>query len=455
MRCASCSSPLEARGEEQLRDIVKTHQQQAPVSARYNRRQPSSGRSAVEDSFILLDGAKRDRRSAAVSPTRSLEESYVLLVEAAERSGRSSVAAASQAPTLSNKDILAARLHALELATTATQVDQPLCHSCCRGVEAGIRSEMVKLQQEVDAYEAALEQLQAEPSPEPPAQAAAALKEQEKAERNERAKAEKAEAQLATELRRLDNLKAAADEIAVLERRYWRAVNELDLQLAAHLQDRDTVLAKIHVAEAQLAALKRTNVWNDVFHIWHHGPFAIINGARLGRAPNACVTWDEVNAAWGHAVLILYTLAQVCNLKFRHHRLLPMGSYARVATPRATYNLHGPVNRLACTSYDAAQVGFLACLKEFEEHARDNDRSQGRRTLFELPYTIEGDKVGDLTIKFFFNKEEAWSAALKFMATNLKWALKWVVAEHDKALAASLLPHNTSLLAGGTCGTVT
>lgn len=38
---------------------------------------------------------------------------------------------------------------------------------------------------------------------------------------------------------------AAADEVATLERRYWRAVNELDLQLAAHFQDRDTILAKV------------------------------------------------------------------------------------------------------------------------------------------------------------------------------------------------------------------
>lgn len=78
------------------------------------------------------------------------------------------------------------------------------------------------------------------------------------------------------------------------------------------------------MAGAQLEALKRTNVWNDVFHIWYSGPFATINGARLGRAPNANVTWDEVNAAWGHAVLMLYTLAQVT----RHPPLMTATTYS-------------------------------------------------------------------------------------------------------------------------------
>lgn len=58
---------------------------------------------------------------AAGTATRPLEESYVVLVEAAGRSVHSSAAAASQPPAMSNQDILAARLHALELATSATQ----------------------------------------------------------------------------------------------------------------------------------------------------------------------------------------------------------------------------------------------------------------------------------------------------------------------------------------------
>lgn len=56
--------------------------------------------------------------------------------------------------------------------------------------------------------------------------------------------------------------------------------------------------------------LRRTNVVNDAFHIWHEGPFATISGFRLGRTPSQPVDWDEINAAWGQAVLLLHTLAQ-------------------------------------------------------------------------------------------------------------------------------------------------
>ena len=57
--------------------------------------------------------------------------------------------------------------------------------------------------------------------------------------------------------------------------------------------------------------LKRTNVYSDVFKIWWDGPFGTISGLRLGRTPAADVSWDEINAAWGQAALLLHTMAKV------------------------------------------------------------------------------------------------------------------------------------------------
>ena len=54
-------------------------------------------------------------------------------------------------------------------------------------------------------------------------------------------------------------------------------------------EERDAVLAKIEVAEAQLDMLKRANVLNDAFHIDHDGDFGTINNFRLGRLSNALV----------------------------------------------------------------------------------------------------------------------------------------------------------------------
>lgn len=52
---------------------------------------------------------------------------------------------------------------------------------------------------------------------------------------------------------------------------------------------RDSVTHKYKVAAAQLEKLKKTNVFNDVFHIWHDGHFGTINNFRLGRLPSVPV----------------------------------------------------------------------------------------------------------------------------------------------------------------------
>lgn len=44
-------------------------------------------------------------------------------------------------------------------------------------------------------------------------------------------------------------------------------------------------MAKTEVSQAHLELLKRTNVLNDAFPIWHDGEFGTINNFRLGRLP--------------------------------------------------------------------------------------------------------------------------------------------------------------------------
>ena len=44
-------------------------------------------------------------------------------------------------------------------------------------------------------------------------------------------------------------------------------------------------MAKIEVSQAHLELLKRTNVLNDAFPIWHDGEFGTINNFQLGRLP--------------------------------------------------------------------------------------------------------------------------------------------------------------------------
>ncbi|EFJ46852.1 autophagy protein, partial [Volvox carteri f. nagariensis] len=217
----------------------------------------------------------------------------------------------------------------------------------------------------------------------------------------------------------LASLSAAAADLDSLEERYWNDVNDLELLLRAHTEERGALLAKIDRAGQRLQLLKNTSVLYDAFKIWHDGPFGTISGFRLGRTPEVPVEWDEINAAWGQAVLLLHTMAQVM-LMMIQHRLLPMGSHPRVADKRATYDLFGPVSKLWSANYDRAMVAYLACLREFGEHAKKKDLQGGKPTQFNFPFPIDGDKVNNHTIKLTLNKDVRWTKALKFMLANLK-----------------------------------
>ena len=42
-----------------------------------------------------------------------------------------------------------------------------------------------------------------------------------------------------------------------------------------------------------------------------------------------------------------------------------------------------------------------------------------------LPYQIDGEKIGELSIRYTQNNDQNWTKALKYMLTNLKWLLAW------------------------------
>lgn len=86
----------------------------------------------------------------------------------------------------------------------------------------------------------------------------------------------------------------------------------------------------IFTLRCQLEKLKKTNVFNATFHIWHSGHFGTINNFRLGRLPSAPVDWSEINAAWGQTALLLASLARKINLTFERYRLVPYGNHSYI-----------------------------------------------------------------------------------------------------------------------------
>jgi beclin 1 len=55
----------------------------------------------------------------------------------------------------------------------------------------------------------------------------------------------------------------------------------IDLQM-----ENESVENHLRNATQQLEKLKKSNVFNDAFNIWHDGAFGTINGLRLGKLPD-------------------------------------------------------------------------------------------------------------------------------------------------------------------------
>lgn len=411
----------------------------------------------IDESFVLLEGAVKERRAHTGAhdvgaSQRGLEDSFMmvgsasLLRQPGAGAGQGSSSGGGGAGPPGSQSVVGrvpldpvfdALARIFQIAAEDTKVEQPLCLDCAEKVQKELEAQVRELSEEVSSYEAALQRLQAQEEAAVPSHTLQQqLADAQQAEQQERERLARAEAEYEAAVRELDAANQAAGQLGQLEERYWHGFNDLMLQLQQHVDERDALLTRTENAQQQLERLRRVNVYSDVFYIWHDGAFGTISGFRLGRTPAVMVEWDEINAAWGQAVLLLHTMAQACKLSFTY-RLIPLGSYPRVADRKNTYDLFGPVSKLYCTSYDRAMACFLTCLKEFAMFAAQRDSLAGRRQVFELPYSIEGTEVGGLTIKLMFNKDARWTKALKYMLTDLKWCLEWMIVVQDGASAAS------------------
>ncbi|PKI76675.1 hypothetical protein CRG98_002984 [Punica granatum] len=283
---------------------------------------------------------------------------------------------------------------AFEIATTQTQSRDVLS-------EADFLKEKLKIEEEGRKLEAAIEET------------------------------EKQYAEVTAELKELET---KSNRFKELEGRYWHEFNNFQFQLISH----------------QL--LKRTNVLTDAFPIWHDGDFGTINNFRLGRLPKIPVEWDEINAAWGQACLLLHTMCQYFQPKYRI-KILPMGSYPRIMDlSNNTYELFGPVNLFWSTRYDKAMTLYLTCLKDFADfsYLKDQENSIPPEKCFKLPYKIENDKVKSYSITVSFNKQENWTKALKYTLWNLKWALYWFIGNTNFQPLSATVSQRTDPSAVGT-----
>lgn len=236
--------------------------------------------------------------------------------------------------------------------------------------------------------------------------------------------------------RRLHRVRIFERRAARVEAGMWHDIAVLRQHLGANKDTMDSTAHREANLRWQLGRVRSLSVLSDAFFIWHRGPFVTLNSARLGRLPGQQVDWQEINAALGQFALVMNIVAQRVGFTFSKYRVVPMGSYARLAPVGAedsTYGqskgmdifwspgalLEGTLGFFSTGKLNASLKAFMSCLGELIAYAESAD------SAFRVPYAITGggEKVGDMPSAV--GKDILWTRAMKFAATDLKWLIAW------------------------------
>eukprot|EP00756_Hemistasia_phaeocysticola_P013512 Hpha_TRINITY_DN15283_c3_g6::TRINITY_DN15283_c3_g6_i1::g.68208::m.68208/K08334/BECN, VPS30, ATG6; beclin len=319
-----------------------------------------------------------------------------------------------------------------QYAADVCGVDFPLCRECTERTLSGPEGMAVRLHRasaEADTLRRRAKQIAeagaATTSISEEEQEAAALKAEEEELERRLQELEVEEAELRSKAAVINT-----EEKALSEERdeFWQEVSACCTEEEGCTEGIEALETRLSQAQDDLRQLCRTNLLNEVFHIWHDGHFGTINGLRLGRLPSQQFETNGVNAAWGNAALLLVTLARKRGLPFKRFRVHPRGANSvveKVSAGRSGQALElwmGAPGVFAGRRHDDAIVGFCACL--YELCLDCTVRNAEERVP---PYLIsqDGSRIGDLSVRQSSTgqTDEKWTRALKYMLLCLKWAL--------------------------------
>ncbi|KAL1622619.1 Vacuolar protein sorting-associated protein atg6 [Neofusicoccum ribis] len=456
MYCQKCRTPVKLDGSLEdlnpaafklLTDSTTPSAQQRPLTLHQSRPAFSQDRRDAYDRVVSKAPSPTFRRT--IPSSRHGRESrhhpsmsFVMLTESqvvpqaphiVPDGGRPDGAPFDSDQNMSDKMETVQRL--FEVLSARSDIDQPICVECTDMLVDGQQKRLATATKERDAYVEYLRQANTDiPSEEEVAQARKQLEDarkQEEAAFKELERLEKEKAAMDEEVLALD---AEAQDLDKEEETFWKERNAFAVTLSSFQSERDRINNRYDHDIKQAQRLQRTNVYNDTFTIGHDGNFATINGLRLGRTSAVMVGWEEINAAWGQACLLLQTVAEKVGYIFKGYKLCPMGSTSTIEKhdlpPSASTD--DPANpqkakitilELYCSGdlplglnflhrrFDNAMVAFLECLRQMDEFG------------FKLPYTIRKDKIRDASIKLSFNQEETWTRACKDTLICCKYLL--------------------------------
>ncbi|XP_012933146.1 beclin-1 isoform X2 [Heterocephalus glaber] len=319
--CQRCSQPLKLDTSFKILDRVTIQELTAPLlttaQAKPGETQEEEANSG-EEPFVETrqDGISR----RFIPPARMLStesaNSFTLLGEA------------SDGGTMEN---LSRRLKVtgdlFDIMSGQTDVDHPLCEECTDTLLDQLDTQLNVTENECQNYKRCLEILE-QMNEDDSEQLQRELRELALEEERLIQELEEVEKNRQVVAENLETVQAEAERLDQEEAQYQREYSEFKRQQLELDDELKSVENQMRYAQMQLDKLKKTNVFNATFHIWHSGQFGTINNFRLGRLPSVPVEWNEINAAWGQTVLLLHALANKMGLKFQRYRLVPYGNHS-------------------------------------------------------------------------------------------------------------------------------
>ncbi|XP_009188965.1 beclin-1 isoform X3 [Piliocolobus tephrosceles] len=343
--CQRCSQPLKLDTSFKILDRVTIQELTAPLlttaQAKPGETQEEETNSG-EEPFIETprqDGVSR-RFIPPASPSRptfvlsvSVEDQHGLPLGERMMSTESAnsftlIGEASDGGTMEN---LSRRLKVtgdlFDIMSGQTDVDHPLCEECTDTLLDQLDTQLNVTENECQNYKRCLEILE-QMNEDDSEQLQMELKELALEEERLIQELEDVEKNRKIVAENLEKVQAEAERLDQEEAQYQREYSEFKRQQLELDDELKSVENQMRYAQIQLDKLKKTNVFNATFHIWHSGQFGTINNFRLGRLPSVPVEWNEINAAWGQTVLLLHALANKMGLKFQRYRLVPYGNHS-------------------------------------------------------------------------------------------------------------------------------
>ncbi|KAK4195102.1 autophagy protein Apg6-domain-containing protein [Triangularia verruculosa] len=471
MFCQKCRGPLKLDGSlEDLNPaaydlLVATHSQappKKPPAASRTLHSQDRARKPTYETAVRQAGQPTFKRHGGPARGGDSSMSFIFLTESQitpHKNQQTQDASAPQTPNGGNdgpldddKSYEMERITKLfEILSARSDIDHPVCVECTELLLEELQKKLEATNRERDAYVACLKDIQSNaPTDEELRAQDEALQKANRAiaeRRKEIEQLEKERAELDLELLALEE---EAEKVDAQEEVFWRERNAFASRLAHFQDERDSINSTFDHDSRQLEKLQRSNVYNDTFCISHDGTFATINGLRLGRLHSRPVDWPEINAAWGHALLLIVTVAEKLNYTFDGYEPQPMGSSSKIIKleyPSPSSSRYGSTRTapppapkrhvlelfssgdmpfgltIMHRKFDQAMVAFLELVRQLGEFVQKQTAREAG-TALALPYRIEGDRIYDVSIKLGgMAQEEGWTKACKLTLTCCKFLL--------------------------------